>query len=157
MILIRPATLADAQYVGARLRADDEREVQTSTGQPGTAVVPLAFQTSRECYTVWCANPIPRFPIALFGVADNPKAPSIGVVWFLGTEELRLKALSMIRESKPWLNHMSRLYPDGLHNIADKRNDLHLRWCQLTGFNLGLEVQVNGEAFIHIYRPTPNV
>lgn len=157
MILIRPATLADAEYVGARLRADDEQEVQTSTGQPGTAVVPLAFQASKECYTVWCSNPTPRFPIALFGVSTDPKAPSLGIVWFLGTEELRTKGLAVIREAKPWLDYMSRHYPDGLHNIADTRNESHLRWCRLTGFDLGLEVQVKGFPFVHIYRSSPNV
>lgn len=155
MILIRPASRRDAEIVGAALRPDDEREVQTSTGQPGTAVVPLAFDTSREVFTVWrVKDGLPRYPIALFGVADHDGLT--GIVWFLGTDHIRGCALSLIRESQHWLDHMSRHYPQGLHNIADRRNALHLRWCKLTGFNLLHSVKINGFPYTYIHRPCVN-
>lgn len=155
MILIRPATMQDAEIIGTHLRPDDEREVQTSTGQPGAAVVPLALQTSREAYTVWrVIAGLPRIPIAMFGVTNGTHGS--GVVWFLGTDDIRSCSLAIVRESRKWLDHMSRHYV-GLYNFADLRNDLHIRWCKLTGFTLGDTTQLNGSPFVFIHRSSPCV
>lgn len=146
MIVVRPATLQDARFVGANLRVEDEREVNTSVGRPGSEVVPLAFHASSECYTVWHKGK----PVALSGVA--PRADGLGSVWMLCTEDVRLCALSLVSESRHWLDHMARAFPNGLTARADARNTSHLRWCRLMGFKeLSTEV-VNGHPFIRIYK-----
>lgn len=152
MIVIRPAQVADVTHVASRLRLEDEREVMTSAGQPGTTVVPQSFKLSRECYTVWYVNEaaLTSVPCALFGVCDGPD--DVGIVWMLCTDDVRHCAMSLVRESEYWLNHMTRHYPRGLHARADARNDLHLRWCRLSGFYKTGSEQVNGFRFIHIHR-----
>jgi hypothetical protein len=155
MILIRPATLEDALWLSSRLRSDDRREVETATGRSPEEVVPESFQMSDECFTVRRVvdGKLHPDPVALFGACPNPRTPALGVVWFLGSDAVRLCALSVIRESGYWLDHLSRRYAEGLYNYADSRNSLHVRWCQLTGFTLGTPIDLNGVPFLPIHRP----
>lgn len=156
MIVIRPATLEDAVWLSSRLRSEDVQEVETATGKSPQEIVPASFQLSEECFTirrVFEGKILPE-PVALFGVAKNPEVPDFGVVWLLGSKAVRLCALSIIRESWHWLDYLSRRYPKGLSNIADSRNSLHVRWCQLTGFTLAEPIDVNGVPFIPIHRPS---
>lgn len=160
MILIRPATEGDAAFIGAYLRSDDEIEVRTSTGQPGKKVVPWAFDTARESYTIFGAplgSPSPN-PCAIFGVTDDPTREGYGIVWFLATNDIRLHGLSALKEATCWLDHMSRHYSLALHNMADERNRLHIRWAKLAGFQKGkIPLRHNGHRFIHIIRPIQRV
>lgn len=146
MILVRPATLEDARFVGAHLRVEDEREVRTSAGRPGSEVVPLSFRASSKCYTVWHN----RKPVALVGVV--PRGMGYGTVWLLCTDDVRHCALSLISESRYWIDYLAKGFPKGLTARADARNGLHLRWCKLVGFKeLSSEV-VNGCRFIRIHK-----
>lgn len=114
----------------------------------------MSFQLSEECFTIRRVEgeKILPDPVAIFGVCTDPTAPQKGIVWLLGTREVRLCALSLMRESALWLNHMSRRYPQGLYNYADSRNDLHIRWCQLTGFTLADAIEIGGVPFHPIHR-----
>jgi hypothetical protein len=155
MIVVRPATLEDAVWLSSRLRSEDVREVETATGRSPLEVVPESFGISSECYTirqVEGANACSA-PIALFGVSTCPADTDLGAVWLLGTRKMRLNALSIVREAPLWLDHMSRRYAKGLYNFADLRNELHVRWCHLTGFELRETIDINGSPFQLIYRP----
>jgi hypothetical protein len=149
MIVIRPATLEDAVWLSSRLRSEDAREVETGTGRKPEEVLPESFQAAEECYTVRRVfeGKLRPNPVALFGVASG------GIVWFLGSDEVRLCALSIVREAPVWLDYMSRRYPGGLWNFADSRNSLHVRWCHLTGFTLGAPVPIRDVPFYYIHRP----
>lgn len=157
MVVIRPALEWEAEYIGAHLRAEDEREIRTATQRGGEEAVPQSFRGSLECYTVRRVegSRAAEKPCGIFGVCASPE-PSYGIVWFLATPEMTRCALSFIREVPHWLNHLSRNY-EWLYNVADERNDSHIRWCLLTGFHLGASLQVNGERFRYIYRPRTHV
>lgn len=154
MIVIRPASFEDAIWLSSRLRAEDKQEIETGTGRSSQEIVPLSFALSTECYTVRRAvgDKLLPDPVAIFGACPDATDPTRGIIWFLGTPDVRLCALSIVRESGYWLNHLSRPYGSGLFNYADSRNSLHLRWCQLTKFSLGEPVDINGVAFIPIHR-----
>lgn len=156
MIVIRPATREDALWLSSRLRSEDHQEIVTATGKSPEEILPLSFAMSEECYTARRVvdGRVAVNPVAIFGVTPCPVYPGHkGIVWFLGTDEVRLCALSVLRESGAWLNHMSRRYSQGLYNFADKRNSLHVRWCQLTGFTLEKPVLIGGHPFYPIHRP----
>jgi hypothetical protein len=157
MIVIRPATLEDAVWLSSRLRSEDAQEIETATGRSPQEILPESFGMSQECFTVrrvFEGKLLPQ-PVALFGVAPSPLVPShAGIVWFLGTDEVRLCALSIIREAPAWLDFMSRRFSEGLFNVADSRNTLHIRWCQLTGFTLMQAIPLNGVPFHPIHRPS---
>lgn len=149
MIVIRPAVREDAIWLSSRLRAEDAREVVTSTGRSPHEVLPESFDVSEECFTVRrvVEGKVHPDPVALFGVT------SLGVVWFLGSDDVRLCALSIVLEAPAWLNYMSRRHPMGLWNFADSRNSAHIRWCHLTGFTLGEPQTIHGVPFYYIHRP----
>lgn len=156
MIVIRPATLEDAIWLSSRLRSEDVQEIRTATGREPEEVLPESFRVSEECFTirrVFEGQLLPE-PVALFGATPHPEAGERGIVWFLGTDRVRLCALSVVREAPLWLDYLSRRYPGGLFNFVDSRNSLHMRWCQLTGFTFGDAYDMHGVPFYYISRPS---
>ena len=155
MIVTRPATREDAIWLSSRLRSEDVQEIETATGRSPCEILPESFHRSTNCFTirrVFEGKLLPE-PVALFGAAPSP-SDGQGLVWFLAHDVVRLCALSVVREAPLWLDYLSLPYPRGLINFADKRNSLHVRWCQLTGFTLSDPIDINGHPFYPIYRPS---
>lgn len=160
ILTIRPATLAEAEWMGAHLREEDRREVETATGQRAEDVLPASFHLSSEVYTIRLAGDGGKpedDPTVIFGVGDDPSAPSVGVVWLLATSNIRRAPLAIIHEAHHWLDHFNKRYPIAIHNVVDMRNALHIRWLTRTGFDLGDTMQINGQQFIHAIRRSNDV
>ena len=162
MILIRPATREDAEYVGAHLRPEDEVEVRTASGDdPGAAVVHSWELSQPHRFAVWevwdgRANYLCG-PIGMFGATPASTGGAegdVGVVWFLGTPESARQSLSIIREAPEWLDYLGRIFEGGLVSYADQRNTLHIAWCRAVGFQFDPEMDttINGFPFTFIYR-----
>lgn len=154
ILTIRPAQMAEAEWISTRLRPEDATEVQTATGMTPKEVLPVSLSLSQECYTVRLNRKfdVVDYPAAIFGLAPDPMSSKRGVVWMLCTPEIRHCTLALIRESGFWLDHFESLYPEGIHNYVDARNELHVRWCVLTGFKLGALYMRNGFPFHHAFR-----
>jgi len=155
ILTIRPAVRSEAEWLGANLREDDRREVETAAGLPAEQVVPLSFDQSRECYTIRLSTQrqtVEDEPCVIFGVTDDPHNKDVGIMWLLGTPRMRRAALSILREAPKWLDHFNRIYTGGIHNFVDTRNDLHVRWLLLTGFAMGDTYMLNGVPFVHVMR-----
>lgn len=121
----------------------------TASGNPEERL-PLAVINSRRCYTF--RDHPQEDPFAIFGVADDQEQPGWGVVWFLATPEIAHARIAVLREAVFWLRSFESLYPLGLHNLVDSRNDLHLRWLTHLGFELGGTIDIRGVPFIHFHR-----
>lgn len=159
MILrVRPAERWEAEYVGENLRAEDAREVITATGAAPCVAVLDALAQSRKCFAIRpVINDIPsRYPVAIYGVADDPRSPGFGNVWLLATPSVRQVSLALMKASEPLLIALGHDYPNGLHCAVDARNNLHLRWLRCCGFVTVGECAINGHTFIHAVRPTTN-
>lgn len=155
ILTMRPALLSDAEGIAVRLRPEDKREVETATGLPAAEVVPLSFQLSVEAYAMRLTNQqgkIEDDPTALFGVCGDPHEPERGVLWMVASSEIVRAPISFLREARHWLDHFSRLYPAGLHALADSRNGLHLRWLRLLSFQEIGTVSVRGHEFVHVFK-----
>ena len=152
MIYFAPASRVDAEWVGANLRAEDAEECRTASGLEPLPCTLRAFDASREVYALFVGrDKLDSNAAALFGVAGDGET---GTVWFLATDAIRGHSLTILQRSAPWITHLARHYPAGLHSLADIRNSLHIRWCQLAGFTLGPTVEINGMPFRYIHRPT---
>lgn len=116
--------------------------------------MPSSFDISTKCYTIRYSQNgvVERYPLAIFGVADDPQHDTMGIVWMLATPRIQKVWLALMKIAPLWLNKLSEDYPAGLHNIVDARNTLHIRWLQKTGFRSLGTVQVNGYKFIHAAR-----
>jgi hypothetical protein len=157
ILTFRPALRSEAEWISGRLREEDRQEVLTASGKAPEEVLPVSFDLSRECYTIRLCGKDGRVesdPTVIFGIADDPHHAGMGVVWLLATDNIRRGALSILREGVLWLDHFNRLYPNGIHNIVDIRNDLHVRWLTLAGFKFVNEISHNGHTFIYFQRHT---
>ena len=156
-LIVTPATERQAESIGRNLRAADNLEVLTSSGGKEPAVVLRdSFRASKECYAIKIAHE-GGMPCAIFGVADDPTVEGLGVIWMLCTKAIERCPIALVKVALGWIDHMARHYPLGLHNIADARNDLHIRWAKLSGFTEVGAVELNGHRFIHIYRESKHV
>lgn len=154
MIRIASASREEAIWISSRLRPDDIREIETSTGRTPHEIVPLSFDISEECFTVRSLHS--DEPIAIYGVADDSNDPSMGVVWLLATTRMSSISGSFLRAAPKLLDHLTAHYTRGLHNIVDARNMLHIRWLQKAGFVQAGCIQRNGYKFIHAVRLRSN-
>lgn len=156
MIVIRPSSLADAEWVGEHLRDADDTEVRTVSELRPSLSVLRAFALSSECFSIFRAERgrVSDLPCALFGVVPDTAHDGYGIVWFVATDDIRGAGISLLREADRWLDYMTRSFPNGLHNVADMRNTLHIRWCVLSGFTVTREpFTIGGFPFQYIHRP----
>lgn len=155
ILTFRPATQEDVEWIAPRLREEDSKEIWTSTGRSPEVIMPVSFAISSECYTIRLAKDgkVEQRPAVLCGVADDPVRYGVGVMWLVATPDIRRGALSLLREAPHWLDHWQHhLYPGGLHNNVDSRNDQHVRWLRYLGFECDQTVDINGVPFYHMQR-----
>ncbi len=149
-LTIRPASREEAIWFSSRLRSEDRREIETASGQGPETILPLSFDLSDECYTIRI-DPHGD-PVAIYGMVpdtSHEQKEGIGVIWLLATPEVRRASLALLREVPHWLNAWALKYPNGIHNIVDSRNQLHVRWLKLMGFQITHEIELRGVTFYH--------
>lgn len=127
MAIVRPATLADCEFLAPRLRQADLAEIQAASGLPPLVALHKSLQFSSEAY----AAEDSAGAFALFGAAPSGLR-NIGIVWMLGSDRLLKNRFQFLRESRLWLAQMHRTYRV-LHNFVDLRNDVHIKWLEWVG------------------------
>jgi hypothetical protein len=128
--------------LAARLRWEDWREVEEGTGLPCPVALRQSIRLSAES---WVARLPDGTPVAVFGVARDV-ARDGGVVWMLCTRAVERCPLVVLKEARRFIARWLREYRY-LHNAADYRNALHIRWVQQLGFTLGHLVERRGLPF----------
>ena len=132
LVSVRPATTADALYVGAHLRAADRAEVEALSGRPPVEVL-LDSVTASSMAWAGCVD---DEPVCLFGVAPMSLAGVVGFPWLLGTDGVLDHAAAFLRRNKAYLGQMLAEYPI-LRNVVDARNEVSIRWLRWLGFQFG--------------------
>lgn len=80
--------------------------------------------------------------------------PSIGQVWLLGTEGIKMHSIEFLRKSREWVSRLHEEFPV-LYNDIDSRNTVHIRWLQWLGFKFINELPsygYEGRLFYHFVR-----
>jgi hypothetical protein len=148
-MVVHEATLGDVLAMSPKLRPEDAREIEASSCLTAHDGLELSWRLSEQCYVIRPTEDAE--PVAIFGVRADDMNPDMGIVWMLATTDVGRYALGVIAVSKRALDYFLTLYPRGLHNLADARNTLHLRWCELMGFIKLAKKEIRGQDFIHIY------
>jgi hypothetical protein len=138
--VIQP-TATDALYVALNLRQADRRELETASGVSAVEAVFRAWGWSEVSWII----EIDGKPAVIFGVAKD------GVIWMVGTDAISTVRKEFFRLAQSIVEQLLQWYPR-LHNQADCRNELHLRWLRLLGFTMGEFVGVNGKTFRQFHR-----
>lgn len=137
---IRPARTVDAEELAPQLREADRREIAAATGRPALAVLRQGIAESDPCYAMVMGV---RKVAGVFGVVPDHHRPESGRVWLLGSDILSRHRFALFRLSGPWMQHLHQRYRI-LWNYVDTRNQLHIRWIHLCGFQFLRRVEQYG-------------
>lgn len=129
-INIRSARIADAQQLASALRAPDRREIRAATGRSPLAVLRDGIAASNPSYAIVSGG---HQIAAIFGVVPDKLCADSGRIWLLGSDLVSRHRLTLLRLSGSWLQHLHQRYRV-LWNYVDIRNQLHIRWIRLCGF-----------------------
>lgn len=128
--LIREADPEDYRAIGANLRDSDVREIEGLIDVPPILALKYSIDQSEYCRIV----DVEGEPSMAFGVMTDPGCEDYGLVWFMSTSGVYKVRRRFLRESKDWVDRMFASGPYvRLHNIADTRNTLHMRWLKWLG------------------------
>lgn len=152
MITVRKSTIYDPSRLAHRLRPEDVREISALGSDPLKALTEGFL--GEKCLTVDdCGH-----PIAMFGVKTIPQEPQFGAIWLLASEALFEKArYRFAKESRKWVEYLEDGYL-ATFNIADVRNEAHLRWLRWLGFTFLARNPLGsqGEIYQEFIKPCAN-
>lgn len=131
MIDTRKCTQEDIDHLAPRLRKEDLDEIRAASGLSPREALMLGFAESEECHCIHDTDT--GEPVAVFGVVPMAENPSIGIVWMLGSDDLKMHSMCFLRRSAEWVQRLHSRYPL-LCNVIDARNEVHVRWLQWLGF-----------------------
>lgn len=145
-IEVVPATLAHALRLAPRMRASDVREIYaTDRSTPLTALMD-GIDISTLAFTVLRDGE----PDVIFGVVVLSR--EWGVIWALGTDEIRLWPKTFVRLTRKYVHSFHDLCTN-LYNFVDTRNVDSIRWLHRCGFQYGtldLHHGADGRPFIQM-------
>lgn len=127
---IVPATRDHALHVGRAMRQADVDEVRAASG-----LSPLVATLSSLDGSVlaWAGVADDGEPFAICGVA--PYAGATGSPWLLATDRLYDHRAFFLRNTRPVVEIMLRVYPV-LINYVDARHRDSIRWLMWAGFKI---------------------
>jgi hypothetical protein len=139
-IFVRPATLADARDVAARLREEDRQEVLAAGGMDPRIVFPAQVLEGREVLAAGIEGGPPEI---LFGCDPVVGAPEVGVVWLVSTPVLYDHPVEFVVTSRQLFQRFHERFRV-LTNFVDERNVRHIKWLKWLGFIMVRRVERYG-------------
>lgn len=135
-VFVREAFRDDVRSLGPRLRRADRAEV-IARGMDPELALESSWESSTQRYAMIRSD---GTCIGICGVGpahhmSQNLGMSVGCVWMLGSNDLRLVRYSFLRQCKEWVDTLGRNY-DILWNWVDARNALHLKWLEWLGFKI---------------------
>jgi len=121
---LRVSTFKDVEFIAPRLKFEDKREIEASSGDKPVHALMTGFFQSDVCLTL-VGNDV---PVGMFGVSKH------GSIWLLVTEDIKKHKIKFIKESKKVIEFLLKKYGK-LWNYVDARNELHIKWLKSCGFS----------------------
>tara|TARA_R110002020_G_scaffold2751_6_gene12924 strand:- start:1987 stop:2424 length:438 start_codon:yes stop_codon:yes gene_type:complete len=125
---VRPSMIEDAYALHTKLRAADLLELTTLGVDPLESLVQGHLRAHPQAYSVVVKGQV----AGMFGVCPGIE-PKFGCVWLLGSEDLLEIQEQLLRDSKAWLDVISKDY-DLIYNVVHELNSVHIRWIEFLGF-----------------------
>lgn len=124
---LRVATEQDCIYLSKNLRKEDYQEIKAVSGLSPLVSLIIGLKISDVPLVICDEN---NKPVAMLGVVPQGL---FGVIWMVGTEELKKISLSFIKNCKGVCKVLQKNY-QLLCNFVDARNTLHINWLKWMGF-----------------------
>jgi hypothetical protein len=128
------------------LRAQDVAELRAAGHSDPAAAFLRSIEVSEPdlLYTVTVSG----VPAGIFGVAEHPDNPCVGIPWLLGSDRILRARRQLLREAPKWITLLLSQYPV-LVNMVHEKNTVSIAWLKRMGFEFHEELQVcTGETFI---------
>jgi hypothetical protein len=151
MSLHRLATWDDVYFVEDNMREEDKDECRAGGYTPFDAIS-LSYENSIVSYTLLTPEGVPA---AILGVSPSPLSPKFGLIWMLGTDDIRKHKFTFLRNCKPFLDTLyDELGMECLYNYTYAANSLHHSWIRWLGFTFlrQLDLPPTGQPFIEFVR-----
>lgn len=148
VIEYRPAKVADAYSLHARLRMRDKQELTLAAGGDMFTVLINSIINSDSAL---CATEDGK-PICLWGCGTA--APGLGVPWMVGSPEVGRHSRRLITDGRVWVDSLLTEY-SLLNNYVHQDNTTSIRWLKQLGFTIGALIPnygVGRAPFFHFYR-----
>ena len=147
--LIKPATVELAFQTAPLLRWQDKRELLACGLDPILGLV-----TSVEASEKPVAFFTPEGDVACFAGVSREDEIS-GIVWLLATPAITRIPVLFCKEAREWIGRQTGFKV--LHNAADPRNTLHMRFLKYLGFKKlnYLPVGPKGTTFVEFAKIVP--
>ena len=127
-IVIRPATLADAEDIVSRLRGIDKLELALAHDDFD---ILKALKESFKASNLECEVAVIDGTVeAIFGLSEQPQ---FNVPWMLGTDVLLKHQKSLCRLGKAQLRYWADRYDAPPRNLVWGGNYLHIAWLKRMG------------------------
>lgn len=141
----RVADKSDSDFVNARLRAADIREIEALGANP----VGMVWKCVKASDFAWTGF-VDGVPVMVFGCGQSLLA-SEGDVWALGTDELEKHPREVLLYGKERIAKMLEIFPC-LGNHCGAWHAKNLRWLKKLGFTISAPVPygAKGEMFCKI-------
>ncbi len=124
---LRVATEQDCIYLSKKLRKEDYQEIKAVSGLEPLVSLTIGLKISDVPLVICDEN---NKPVAMLGVVPQGL---YGLIWMVGTEELKKISLSFIKNCKGVCDVLQKNY-QLLCNFVDARNTLHINWLKWMGF-----------------------
>jgi hypothetical protein len=139
-VFVRPASLADARDVAARLREEDRQEVLAAGGLEPRIALPALILDGRAVFAAGIEGGSPE---VLFGCDPVEGTPILGIIWMVSTPAIYEHPVEFIRTSKDIFRSFHERFLV-LGNHVDARNVRHLRWLEWMGCKMVRRIESFG-------------
>jgi hypothetical protein len=130
-ITFRPATLEDAQHIGANLRAADLKELGMLSPLEPVEALEQSLNVSS-----WCEVAVlDGEPASIFGVSRS-HLDGWGVPWMLATDKFTHVGRKTLTKHRGYVDRMQAEFGK-LHNIVHAENHTAINWLRWLGFSIG--------------------
>lgn len=128
VVAIRTATMADAAFIGPRLREADRTEIELAYGiDPKQAVI----DSLKGAHLAFCWTRHGN-PVGIVGVNEESWLSDRGCLWCVATNDLDQMVKTFQKCSKPIRNIMLDQFPV-LYNWIHVENTVFLKWSRWLG------------------------
>lgn len=127
----RSATSEDVLFVASNMRQGDVEECKAGGFTPLDALT-FSYASSFVAYTLLTPQDVPA---AILGVSPSPVSDSLGVLWMLGTDDIKTHKFTFLRNCKPYLSYLFEITgKEAFYNYTYHENALHHQWLKWLGF-----------------------
>ena len=132
-----PSVRAACYPIAENMRQPDIDEVKAFSGLSPMDAMLNGFDATIMPITIHSKE---EGPCGMFGCCPSYRdGVSAATVWLLGTEAITKNSIRFLRESRYWLDTVTKDY-DLVFNCIDKRNTVHIKWLQWLKFSLIREI-----------------